>query len=75
MQKYIYLSKNQDTITAHSSLESLLEHPNGLPVSRQYFYTLKKEGFPFTYKGIEVNKIPLFNTNQSKALEIQSRIL
>lgn len=76
MEKFIYLITNEQGIkTAHSSVLSLLEHPDGLQISSHHFYQLSKKKFPFTYKGKQVERVQLFSTKESRKLDIENRIL
>ena len=76
MQKHIYLVTKQDgTKTAHSAVQSFLEHPMGINLSKQYWSGLAKNGYPVTYKGDLVEKIDLFNTTESRAKDFESRSL
>lgn len=71
MQKHIFIvTTPSGTKTAHSAILSFLEHPEGVPISRNQWRLISKaSGYPVTYKGYTVEKIPLFSTSESRKLE------
>jgi hypothetical protein len=76
MQKYIYLVTKQDgTKTAHSAVQSFLEHPSGVSLSKQHWSSLAKKGYPVNYKGVLVERVELFNTTESRLVDFESRCL
>lgn len=73
MQRYIFLVTLKDgTKTAHSAVSSFLEHPNGVPISKNQWYNISRgKDYPIIYKGVTVEKIPIFSTTESRKLEEQ----
>lgn len=63
--------------TAHTAVQSFLEHPDGPDLSKQYWSELSKKngGYPIQYKNFLVEKIDLFSTSDSRTLESKSRII
>lgn len=63
--------------TAHTAVQSFLEHPDGPGLSKQYWSTLIKQngGYPLNYKNFLVERIELFSTSDSRSLESKDRIL
>lgn len=76
-EKYVFIVTSEDgTKTAHSAIQSFLEHPKGVPISNRQWYQISKEKkYPITYKGVIVEKIPLFSTTESRKLEAEERQL
>ncbi len=77
-QKHIFLVTQPDgTKTAHSAIQSFLEHPKGIKVSKQAWYENinKEKKYPFEYKGIIVEKVPIFTTEQSRIADFESMVL
>jgi len=77
MQKYIFIvTLPNGTKTAHSAIQSFLEHPMGVPLSKQQWFKISKDKeYPIQYKGIVVEKIALFSTSQSRVAEFEARVL
>jgi len=77
MQKYIFIvTLANGTKTAHSAIQSFLEHPLGVPLSKQQWFKITKDKeYPIEYKGIVVEKIPLFSTSQSRLADFEDRVL
>ena len=77
MQKYVFVvTLPNGTKTAHSAIQSFLEHPDGVPISkRQWYNATKDKEYPITFKGILIEKIPIFSTSESRKIEFETRCL